>query len=213
MLSYIGISKKKLVEVSWSSLWIMSNCLPCCPHFLQIRDFHIAKREEDIGFYAGYVGEHNMSSMVLAYFVIHVSGHMTHLISWRILIYVGKSFDLCYLGNHSWSIWSKTCDYEWLNCTVSTHLVLFSINYCWLMKFKQLNVILIFIFLFPALLDVYFRIIFNTLFGLSTNFWMALSTRFLLGSLCGILGPMRVCILGFYQKSIWTDACFTGLAL
>jgi hypothetical protein len=25
--------------------------------FLQIRDFHIAKREEDIGYYAGYVGE------------------------------------------------------------------------------------------------------------------------------------------------------------
>lgn len=25
--------------------------------WLQIRDFHIAKREEDIGYYAGYVGE------------------------------------------------------------------------------------------------------------------------------------------------------------
>ena len=24
--------------------------------FLQIRDFHIAEREEDIGYYAGYVG-------------------------------------------------------------------------------------------------------------------------------------------------------------
>ncbi|KAL7093056.1 hypothetical protein ACP275_11G018900 [Erythranthe tilingii] len=34
-------------------------------------------------------------------------------------------------------------------------------------------------------------VIFNTLFGLSVNFWMAISTRFLLGSLCGILGPMR----------------------
>ncbi|XP_044507035.1 protein ZINC INDUCED FACILITATOR-LIKE 1-like isoform X3 [Mangifera indica] len=34
-------------------------------------------------------------------------------------------------------------------------------------------------------------VIFNTLFGLSTNFWMAVSTRFLLGSLCGMLGPMR----------------------
>ncbi|XP_024443825.1 protein ZINC INDUCED FACILITATOR-LIKE 1 isoform X3 [Populus trichocarpa] len=34
-------------------------------------------------------------------------------------------------------------------------------------------------------------VIFNTLFGLSTSFWMAISTRFLLGSLCGILGPMR----------------------
>ncbi|KAK6127098.1 hypothetical protein DH2020_039161 [Rehmannia glutinosa] len=34
-------------------------------------------------------------------------------------------------------------------------------------------------------------VIFNTLFGLSVNYWMAISTRFLLGSLCGILGPMR----------------------
>jgi hypothetical protein len=25
--------------------------------YLQIRDFHIAKKEEDIGYYAGYVGE------------------------------------------------------------------------------------------------------------------------------------------------------------
>lgn len=39
----------------------------------------------------------------------------------------------------------------------------------------------------------HFRVIFNTVFGLSTNFWMAISTRFLLGSLSGILGPMRVC--------------------
>ncbi|KAI4341200.1 hypothetical protein MLD38_025953 [Melastoma candidum] len=34
-------------------------------------------------------------------------------------------------------------------------------------------------------------IVFNTIFGLSVNYWMAVSTRFLTGSLCGILGPMR----------------------
>ncbi|CAL0311024.1 unnamed protein product [Lupinus luteus] len=34
-------------------------------------------------------------------------------------------------------------------------------------------------------------IIFNTLFGLSTNFWMAVSMRFLLGSLNGLLGPIK----------------------
>ena len=28
-----------------------------CHYFLQIRDLHIAEREEDIGYYAGYVGE------------------------------------------------------------------------------------------------------------------------------------------------------------
>ncbi|TVU25849.1 hypothetical protein EJB05_28360 [Eragrostis curvula] len=34
-------------------------------------------------------------------------------------------------------------------------------------------------------------IVFNTLFGLSTHYWIALSTRFLLGSLNGTLGPMK----------------------
>ncbi|PHU06195.1 Protein ZINC INDUCED FACILITATOR 1 [Capsicum chinense] len=34
-------------------------------------------------------------------------------------------------------------------------------------------------------------VIFNALFGLSTNFWMAIITRFLIGSLCGIIGTMR----------------------
>ncbi|XP_027353722.1 protein ZINC INDUCED FACILITATOR-LIKE 1-like isoform X2 [Abrus precatorius] len=34
-------------------------------------------------------------------------------------------------------------------------------------------------------------VIFNTLFGLSTTFWMALTMRFLLGSLNGLLGPVK----------------------
>ncbi|KAI4323653.1 hypothetical protein L6164_023242 [Bauhinia variegata] len=34
-------------------------------------------------------------------------------------------------------------------------------------------------------------VIFNTLFGLSTSFWMAVGTRFLLGALNGLLGPMK----------------------
>ncbi|KAH9686630.1 protein zinc induced facilitator-like 1 [Citrus sinensis] len=34
-------------------------------------------------------------------------------------------------------------------------------------------------------------VIFNTLFGLSVNFWMAVLTRFLLGSLNGLLGPIK----------------------
>lgn len=50
------------------------------------------------------------------------------------------------------------------------------------------------------LMNDYPRIIFNTLFGLSTTFWMAVSTRFLLGSLCCILGPMRVCLLFWISK-------------
>lgn len=41
------------------SSWEANNVILCLymPFFFwQIRDFHIAKREEDIGFYAGFVG-------------------------------------------------------------------------------------------------------------------------------------------------------------
>ncbi|XP_057828136.1 probable peptide/nitrate transporter At3g43790 isoform X4 [Cryptomeria japonica] len=34
-------------------------------------------------------------------------------------------------------------------------------------------------------------IIFNTLFGMSVNFWMAIATRFLLGSFNGMIGPVK----------------------
>ncbi|XP_057437385.1 protein ZINC INDUCED FACILITATOR-LIKE 1-like [Lotus japonicus] len=44
----------------------------------------------------------------------------------------------------------------------------------------------------PALIvGVMSVIIFNTLFGLSTNFWMAIITRFLLGCGNGIIGPVK----------------------
>nr|CAB3456725.1 unnamed protein product [Digitaria exilis] len=36
-----------------------------------------------------------------------------------------------------------------------------------------------------------FKLVFNTLFGLSLHYWMAIATRFLLGSLNGLLGPIR----------------------
>lgn len=36
------------------------------------------------------------------------------------------------------------------------------------------------------------RVVLNTLFGLSINLWMAIATRFLLGSLNGLLGPIKV---------------------
>ncbi|XP_044971601.1 protein ZINC INDUCED FACILITATOR-LIKE 1-like isoform X4 [Hordeum vulgare subsp. vulgare] len=35
------------------------------------------------------------------------------------------------------------------------------------------------------------RLVFNTLFGLSTNYWMAITSRFLVGSLTALLGPIR----------------------
>uniref|UniRef100_K3XSD3 Major facilitator superfamily (MFS) profile domain-containing protein n=1 Tax=Setaria italica TaxID=4555 RepID=K3XSD3_SETIT len=34
-------------------------------------------------------------------------------------------------------------------------------------------------------------VVFNTLFGLSTTYWMAIVTRGLLGLLCGVLGPIK----------------------
>ncbi|RDY13686.1 Protein ZINC INDUCED FACILITATOR-LIKE 1, partial [Mucuna pruriens] len=42
---------------------------------------------------------------------------------------------------------------------------------------------------YQCLLD--FSVIFNTLFGLSTSFWMAVLMRFLLGTLNGVFGPVR----------------------
>lgn len=49
----------------------------------------------------------------------------------------------------------------------------------------------------PALFTDYgviffYRIIFNALFGLSTSFWMAITTRALLGFFSGLLGPIKV---------------------
>ncbi|KAK9265536.1 hypothetical protein L1049_001719 [Liquidambar formosana] len=89
-----------------------------------IRDFHIAKREEDIGYYAGYVGSAYMFGRALTSV-----------------------------------LWGMVAD-----------------------RYGRKPVIM---------MGTIMVAIFNTLFGLSTNFWMAVTTRFLLGSLCGVLGPMR----------------------
>ncbi|RYR32516.1 hypothetical protein Ahy_A10g047060 isoform B [Arachis hypogaea] len=89
-----------------------------------VSDFHIAKREEDISGYAGYVGSAFM------------------------------------LGRALTSIlWGIIAD-----------------------RFGRKPVIII---------GIIAVIIFNTLFGLSTSFWMAVTTRFFLGSLNGLLGPMK----------------------
>nr|CBX25335.1 hypothetical_protein [Oryza brachyantha] len=39
--------------------------------------------------------------------------------------------------------------------------------------------------------SIFAVIVFNTLFGLSTKYWMAVSTRFLLGALNGLLAPIK----------------------
>ncbi|KAH7672073.1 Major facilitator sugar transporter-like protein, partial [Dioscorea alata] len=89
-----------------------------------IRDLNIAKTEEDIGFYAGFVG----AAMML-----------------------GRA-----LTSMSWGTFAD--------------------------KYGRKPAIV---------LSIISLIIFNTLFGLSTNFWMAIATRFLLGCFNGILGTMK----------------------
>ncbi|MCL7034012.1 hypothetical protein MKW94_016240 [Papaver nudicaule] len=121
----LGIPYKELVYI-----WIVVLCavLPISSLFpylyFLVRDFNIAKKEEDIGYYAGCVGSAYMFGRAL-----------TSLL-WGALadIYGRKPVILA-------------C------CTTV--------------------------------------IICNTLFGLSTNFWMAVSMRFLLGCFSGIFGPVQ----------------------
>ncbi|KAL3731840.1 hypothetical protein ACJRO7_028669 [Eucalyptus globulus] len=112
------------------SIWIvvLCNALPISSLFpflyFMIRDFHIAEREEDIGYYAGYVG----CSLMLG----------------RALTSV---------------LWGVVAD-----------------------RYGRKPVII------TGTIAV---VIFNTLFGLSVNFWMAIAMRFLLGSLNGLYGPIK----------------------
>ncbi|KAH9617092.1 hypothetical protein KSS87_006927 [Heliosperma pusillum] len=111
-------------------IWIITlcSCLPISSIFpflyYMVRDFHIAKREEDVSFYAGFEGSAFM-----------VGRFMTAL------------------------LWGMVAD-----------------------RYGRKTVML---------LSTMAVVIFNTLFGLSTSYWMALTTRFLLGAFCGVLGPMR----------------------
>ncbi|KAK7259686.1 hypothetical protein RIF29_25299 [Crotalaria pallida] len=112
------------------NIWMVVLCssLPISSLFpylyFMVQDFHIAKREEDISGYAGYVGSAFM------------------------------------LGRALTSIlWGIVAD-----------------------RFGRKPIVMI------GIVSV---IIFNTLFGLSTSFWMAVIMRFLLGSLNGLLGPMK----------------------
>ncbi|XP_030548317.1 protein ZINC INDUCED FACILITATOR-LIKE 1-like isoform X1 [Rhodamnia argentea] len=112
------------------SIWIVVLCtaLPISSLFpflyFMIRDFHIAEREEDIGYYAGYVGSSFM---------------------------FGRALTSVF--------WGIVAD-----------------------RYGRKPVIII---------GIIAVVIFNTLFGLSVNFWMAIAMRFLLGSLNGLLGPIK----------------------
>ncbi|KAL9235174.1 hypothetical protein vseg_009961 [Gypsophila vaccaria] len=133
-----NIEKRKDTQehLPWKTLiavWIvvLCNALPISSLFpflyFMIKDFHIAKQDADVGYYAGFVG----CSFMLG----------------RALTSV---------------LWGVIAD-----------------------KYGRKPVI---IFGTTAL------VVFNTLFGLSTNFWMAVITRFLLGSFNGLLGPVKAYI-------------------
>ncbi|KMZ71590.1 Major facilitator superfamily antiporter, putative, expressed [Zostera marina] len=111
-------------------VWIvtLSSSLPISSLFpflyFMIKDLNIAKTDEDIGFYAGYIGASFM---------------------------FGRVFTSV--------LWGVISD-----------------------RYGRKPVTLI------GIMSV---VILNVLFGLSTNFWMAISTRFLLGLLNGLLVPMK----------------------
>ncbi|XXG52713.1 hypothetical protein AAC387_Pa03g0967 [Persea americana] len=111
-------------------IWIvvLCNALPISSLFpflyFMIRDFHIAKRDQDIGFYAGYVGSSFM---------------------------FGRTLTAIF--------WGMVAD-----------------------RYGRKPVII---------MGTTSVVLFNTLFGLSKNFWMAISMRFLLGCFNGLLGPIK----------------------
>lgn len=92
--------------------------------YFMIRDLKVAKEEQDIGFYAGFVGA--------TYFL----GRAISAVPW---------------GMFADKYGRKPC----------------------------------------IVISILSVIVFNTLFGLSTTYWMAIVTRGLLGLLCGILGPIK----------------------
>ncbi|GLT88755.1 hypothetical protein SLE2022_067660 [Rubroshorea leprosula] len=129
-----GLPMRELVSV-----WVVVLCttLPIASLFpflyFMIRDFNIAKREEDIGYYSGYVGSAFM---------------------------VGRALTSVF--------WGLVAD-----------------------RYGRKPVII---------MSTITVVIFNTLFGLSVNFWMAIATRFLLGSLNGLLGPIKAYAVEIFRE-------------
>ncbi|RZC50165.1 hypothetical protein C5167_018589 [Papaver somniferum] len=120
-----GVPFKELFFI-WVVCLASSLPISCLFPFLyfMIKDFHVAKKEEDIGFYAGFVGSAYMFGRAITSI-----------------------------------LWGMIAD-----------------------RYGRKPVIII------GTLAV---VVMNALFGLSTKFWMAISTRFILGLLCGLLGPIK----------------------
>ncbi|KAJ7537429.1 hypothetical protein O6H91_11G005500 [Diphasiastrum complanatum] len=115
-------------QLIYLGLLVLCNALPISSLYpflyFMVKDFHIAKSDDDIGYYAGFVG----SSFMFGRFLTAVA-------------------------------WGRVAD-----------------------KYGRRPV------MFAGVISV---IIFNTLFGLSKTFWMALLSRFLLGTFNGMLGPVK----------------------
>ncbi|XP_044971582.1 protein ZINC INDUCED FACILITATOR-LIKE 1-like isoform X2 [Hordeum vulgare subsp. vulgare] len=146
---------------------ILVSCLPISfiyPFlYFMIRDLHVAKTVEDIGFYGGFVGASYMLGRALTS-----------------------------------TVWGMVAD-----------------------RIGRKPVIVF---------GIFSMLVFNTLFGLSTNYWMAITSRFLVGSLTALLGPIRaytneICrpehqaigmslyIMGsrsYYWTSYWRLSCTAG---
>ncbi|XP_008673934.1 protein ZINC INDUCED FACILITATOR-LIKE 1 [Zea mays] len=129
-LDEVNKASNKVPYLNFCFIWIicLTATLPIQSLFpylyFMIRDLKVAKEEQDIGFYAGFVGA--------TYFL-------------------GRTISAV-----PWGIFAD--------------------------KYGRKPCIVI------SILSV---IVFNTLFGLSTTYWMAIVTRGLLGLLCGILGPIK----------------------
>ncbi|EFJ26685.1 hypothetical protein SELMODRAFT_97863 [Selaginella moellendorffii] len=125
---------KQLVSLGFV---VLCNALPISVLYpflyFMVRDFHVAKTESDIGFYAGWIGS---SFMAGRFFTAVFWGYLADRIGRRPVMVLG---------------------------IVSV-------------------------------------LVFNTLFGVSTSFTMALVTRFCLGSFNGMLGPVKA-----YASEICSD--------
>ncbi|CAN1298523.1 Protein ZINC INDUCED FACILITATOR-LIKE 1 [Linum perenne] len=123
--------KRGLPIREFLSIWTVVLCTVDWNY--QVRDFKIADKEEDIGYYAGYVGSSFMFGRALT------------SVFWGLVADRYGRKPVLIFGTSS-------------------------------------------------------VVIFNTLFGLSTNFWMAVTARFLLGSLNGLLGPIKA-----YASELFRD--------
>ncbi|KAF5791065.1 putative major facilitator superfamily, MFS transporter superfamily [Helianthus annuus] len=121
-----------------------------------IRDFNIAETEEDISYYAGFVGA--------AYMV----GRALTSVFWGLCADRYGRKPVILIGT-------------------STVFVTTPIVFLPMVLHKSFECIV----LLKLVTFILFRVIFNTLFGFSVNYWMAIITRFLLGFLNGLLGPIK----------------------